>query len=825
MNDAETALKNAQSKTQQLNDQLQSVNTITVPDGYYEALKNYIDYDGRSDWNSSVAKQLSKKVYQYRDAGYSENQYKHNKTEENESVDYNNLTTDQQKELSLFAADLINQIRQQVGTDQVKVTPNSIAFGNKIIKEGYNDPSWDVFGSHMTNGQGHNIPYFNSLNMGVAENAGGSLASWHYNDNGQLVKNSIAPQTMDSLKETIYNTIRGMMFADGNSGWGHAANFADYGTVVSNPTLGFGFDKYGYTHFDILNADLSNHLSDNPYTIPSNSELIAEYNNAKNDQAAKQSAFDSAKSTNDTAQKALSDAKADKQVEDNNVASAQANLTKAESTLSDTSNGLTNAQNALVQAQAVQASAQQAVDNLSADLKTKQAAVNKASQELNAAKTALSDAQSNLNAKQSSVKNATEALNQAKQAVAAAQQAIDNANAKARQVKNTLEQAKKNTQTAQNALQTAKDQLTTDQKTQANAQKAVDNFNADQATKQAAVNKAQQTLDQANNQLAVAKNALDQATQKLASLQKVAANKAQVVTTAKETVKDDQAKLIDLNNHLADMKNAPAKLAAAKQAASQAVQVLADAKAELQKQQDALAPFTEAIKAAQAKVATAQKTADQANQAVKEAQSNLDQANNKLADAKMTDAQRYGKEVVVNPVSLTAGDQVPSPKLANALTLNDNNGFAVVVNNGTAAELPAGTTAQWANEVQVQADANNAGSYTEEVLVTFPDGSQTIVKAQMTVTAKKTNGQANETRLASTASNTVNSFESNNAKSAYTSNTDSNIMTREAYKASQKNQNGKLPQTSASEGNGLIALGLVLVSLTASLFGLRKSSN
>ena len=95
----------------------------------------------------------------------------------------------------------------------------------------------------------------------------------------------------------------------------------------------------------------------------------------------------------------------------------------------------------------------------------------------------------------------------------------------------------------------------------------------------------------------------------------------------------------------------------------------------------------------------------------------------------------------------------------------------------------------------------------------------------MTVTAKKTNGQANETRLASTASNTVNSFESNNAKSAYTSNTDSNIMTREAYKASQKNQNGKLPQTSASEGNGLIALGLVLVSLTASLFGLRKSSN
>ncbi|MCC4514723.1 Rib/alpha-like domain-containing protein, partial [Limosilactobacillus reuteri] len=335
-------------------------------------------------------------------------------------------------------------------------------------------------------------------------------------------------------------------------------------------------------------------------------------------------------------------------------------------------------------------------------------------------------------------------------------------------------------------------------------------------------NKAQQTLDQANNQLAVAKTALDQATQKLANLQKVAANKAQVVTAAKETVKDDQAKLIDLNNHLADMKNAPAKLAAAKQAASQAAQVLADAKAELQKQQDALAPFTEAIKAAQAKVATAQKAADQASQAVKDAQSNLDQANNKLADAKMTDAQRYNNRVVVSPVNLTAGDSVPAPKLANALTLNDNNGFSLVVNNGTAAELPAGTTAQWANEAKVQADANNAGSYTEDVLVTFPDGSQTIVKVEMTVAAKEANGQTNEIRPTSATSSTANGFRSNNAKNAYTSNTDSNIMTREAYKASQKN---KLPQTGNVNESGLVALGLALAATTVSLFGLKKREN
>ena len=146
----------------------------------------------------------------------------------------------------------------------------------------------------------------------------------------------------------------------------------------------------------------------------------------------------------------------------------------------------------------------------------------------------------------------------------------------------------------------------------------------------------------------------------------------------------------------------------------------------------------------------------------------------------------------------------------------------MVVNNGTAAELPAGTTAQWANEVQVQADANNAGSYTEDVLVTFPDGSQTTVKVEMTVAAKEVNSRTNENRLASTASNTVNSFESNNAKSTYTSNTDSNIMTREVYKASQKNQ---LPQTGNANESGLVALGLALAATTVSLFGLKKREN
>src|SRR5699024_5729459 len=372
---------------------LQSVNTITLPNGYIQALKQFEDYQEQdNDWNKETSRQLSKKIYSFSQEAKQLNQYKHNNSEKDVMVDINNMTPEQQKELTLFAADLINQIRQQAGTPLVTVTPGSIELGKKIIKEGYNDPSWDVFGPHMIDGKSHNSNYIYSLSESVAENVDGALTSWRA-ENGQWVKNEHnSIQSMDALKQSIYSDFLSMMFADASSNWGHTLNFVNYGTLnsISNSTLGFGYDKYGYSHYDFAGATPENHLGDTPYTIPSNSELITEYNNAKNDQATKQSAYDNAKSTNDAAQQALSDAQSDKQVEDNNVASAQANLTKAESTLSDTSNGLTNAQNALVQAQAVQASAQQAVDNLSADLKTKQAAVNKASQELNAAKTALS---------------------------------------------------------------------------------------------------------------------------------------------------------------------------------------------------------------------------------------------------------------------------------------------------------------------------------------------------------------------------------------------------------------------------------------------------
>lgn len=58
-----------------------------------------------------------------------------------------------------------------------------------------------------------------------------------------------------------------------------------------------------------------------------------------------------------------------------------------------------------------------------------------------------------------------------------------------------------------------------------------------------------------------------------------------------------------------------------------------------------------------------------------------------------------------------------------------------------AVSLPEGTTASWADVNAVKAHLANAGTYYEDVLVAFPDGSTTTVKEQLNVTAAKTPDQ------------------------------------------------------------------------------------
>lgn len=306
------------------------------------------------------------------------------------------------------------------------------------------------------------------------------------------------------------------------------------------------------------------------------------------------------------------------------------------------------------------------------------------------------------------------------------------------------------------------------------------------------------------------------------------------VKSAQAQVTKDTNKLSDLKQNLTDLQNAPALLAKAQQAVKDAQaqvdsanQALADAKAKLTPLANAVQSANDALAAAQQKLASAkakQQTAEANLAAAKE--------------ALKSDAEKYANKVVINPINLTEGDQLPEPQIANSLVIPVNLHSATnktlmvlaATGNSSAADLPAGTTATWANRAQVLADIQHAGNYTEDVLVTFPDGSSAIVKANVKVAAKNAasfvtpgndSQSAGQTNTNGSTTNTVNSnvaFSGNGTSSIVSNNVE--VTTSNQTSAKQNADAKTLPQTGNNNSAAIVGLGLV--SAFVGLLGLRK---
>ena len=819
----------ATKKVNSLNDKY-GINTITLPDGYVDALKNFLKYQSYKGHDELVVHELSQRIYSYAKQAESMNYYRHNKSEEKEVVDYKNLTEAQQKELAVYTADLINQIRSQSKTSPVTVSANAQVATNSIIKNGYNDPDWDVFGNSMNNGKGYNYDYLQSLPDFRGENVGSGLQQWNTDDEASY-KLPIASQTMDSLKETIYQNISRMMFSDRESTWNHSREFAGIDTGEAT-SMGVGFDKYGYIHYEFEVPTTLNSLATNPYinVTPSNDEL----NVARNDQKSKLTVKKKADNANEEAQNMLYNAKFIQENCQNNLTWAQTRANKANQSLVTAKRALDTAKIKLDAAVAVQKTAYeviQNIDKLGETMMTNQAKLKQLS-------TDLITARADLHTKQITAQLAATVLQIAKNNVETAQNALDNANVKDQQA---VADAAANVTKAQNNLTQAQAQLKAAQTKEQAAQQAVDAFHASDAQKQAAVDKAEAALQTANKELTTAQKSLNDANDALAASKKNAQTKEQAVKDAQAKVTNDQQVLTSLQARLANLQNAPANLQAAKNTLTQAQSNLTKAQTELQAEQAKLAPLSAAVDAAQAKVNAAQTAYNQAKTNLTNAQTALQAAK----DAYQTDAQKYGDQVVISPITIQAGENVPAPSIANGLVIpvqlhstpNKLMMVTAAATNGKAADLPQGTTAQWANASQVAADAQHAGNYTEDVLVTFPDGSTTTVKAQLTVKAASTANQNNggtstmnnhQAGQKQSSHEESNSSTGSNAGSVHfanvTSGNGSVTMSREQYKASQQ-QAGQLPQTSNKNESVLTIIGLALVASTTSLFGLKKRHN
>lgn len=449
--------------------------------------------------------------------------------------------------------------------------------------------------------------------------------------------------------------------------------------------------------------------------------------------------------------------------------------------------------------------------------------------QINQAKSALSQAQSRLVSAQS-------ALNQAKSAQSQAQSAYNAAQAALTQAQDVLNKAKN----GQADFATLQANLTKAKLALNDAVKKANDIHMQLNQAQSAVKDANSKLNAANRVVDTDQKALDAAKSALSNAQ----NKLKSLTAGHEAL----IQAIDnYNKALDSQKKAQAAVKADQKAIADAKQKADDLSAALPALQDKLNQAKKALDDANAKLAEARKAEAAARAAI------------------VTDARIYGEDVRVNPVpNFPANGTVPRPVIANPTTVKEQSetvvNFAPVSNSKETSEtvvlsdnsVPEGTTADWLDKSKVAADAHAMGTYSEDVLVTFPDGSTktikgvtmqvtkgvsyahpTYVPAQLPAGAKiegnvvvDENGQVmSEFEVVNGEVMKLADARENNAKynhhgsatnvngtnGVYSSNLSGSVM------ATDQAKNKQLPQTGNESGNSIIALSL---SAAAIMFGL-----
>lgn len=105
----------------------------------------------------------------------------------------------------------------------------------------------------------------------------------------------------------------------------------------------------------------------------------------------------------------------------------------------------------------------------------------------------------------------------------------------------------------------------------------------------------------------------------------------------------------------------------------------------------------------------------------------------------ISDAQQYGSQVKLaqDHITINEGDQLPALSLDNQFAPHrENNAVTNMFMNLAAMPgdvLPEGTKISWADPTKANNDAQHAGDYTENVLITFPDGSTITKQVELTV--------------------------------------------------------------------------------------------
>ena len=183
-----------------------AVNTITLSQEYMSLLKEYLTTGKPEALSQKLKEQGIKELQKAGTVTLTKDgeiyrfdlPFNSTKKDQNTEVDVNNLDYETRKDLSLFAADLFNQVRKQFGTDLVSVNDDVMTIADKVAK--------------LTKG----IEYHDTKTLkSVGKEYGVLLAELIGNDTHKLT-------TVAEIKRAIYNDVYAMLYWDTHADWGHA---------------------------------------------------------------------------------------------------------------------------------------------------------------------------------------------------------------------------------------------------------------------------------------------------------------------------------------------------------------------------------------------------------------------------------------------------------------------------------------------------------------------------------------------------------------------------------------------------------------------------
>ena len=371
------AVTSAKADLERAKEKLASTSTtnarFTVSQEYISLLKEYAK--SKSESVSTQLKALGKKEMEERgylgDTENNPNRFKVTGKDRNVKVDVANLTPEVEREINLFTADLINQIRKQFGSAPVTVTEDSMRIAKEVAKASKEDEDHDYA---ALNSVGEKNGVLLAENLGFSTRGVSNLAE---------------------LKEIIYENIIDMMFLDYGPDWGHALSIASLDNtredVIYQQYIGVGFRPTNEGTFNIhIDGTSDNGISENAKF--NKTKVIKANNNSK----ALQEKLSLAQSTYDNVLKASNEAKSA-------VQSAQTAYTNAETALANARTNLSNVVGNKIDVPALEKALADAQSKLAQDTKA-----------LQTAKESLALAKSNATDKAKALSEAKSALETAK---------------------------------------------------------------------------------------------------------------------------------------------------------------------------------------------------------------------------------------------------------------------------------------------------------------------------------------------------------------------------------------------------------------------------